>query len=116
VTKSFPGKSKQSNTTPAPDHLAAGAAELRSRAKACRITAGNVAACRRLEAAAELLAPESDEGGEVLTAPVEMQPEAGTGQRRSKSRKARRAAEVAPEVEGDADLDDIDVDLDDEEA
>jgi hypothetical protein len=118
VTKSFREKSKQSPTTAAPDHLAAGAADLRSRAKACRITADDVAACRRLEAAAELLAPESDEGAEALTVPVKMEAEGGSSQRRSKSRKPRRAAEVAPEAEDDAELDDIefDADLDDEEA
>lgn len=52
----------QSNPTQPADHLAAGAADLRARAKACRSTGGRVKACRRLEAAAQLLEPEVEPG------------------------------------------------------
>ena len=106
---------QQKNPTPTnnvPDHLAAGAAELRSRAKSCRITSGNVSACRRLEAAAELLSPVEPADGAAEVADVQA---AGKERAKPKGRKSPGPApEVPAEVEDDAEPDDLDDDADDE--
>jgi hypothetical protein len=105
-------KSKQSTTTAISDHLTAGAAELRSRAQACRINAGNVSACRRLEAAAELLSPEPPEAEEAL---AESAPEPAGSRRRGKSPKPSRVVKDQ-DIDLDDDIDLGDVDDADEEA
>jgi hypothetical protein len=103
------------STNNVPDHLAAGAAELRSRAKSCRITSGNVSACRRLEAAAELLSPEAVEPAEEAAEGAAEALASGKGRGKAKGRKSRGPApEVTADVEDDDELGDVDDDADDD--
>lgn len=108
-------EAKKESNVEVPDHLAAGAAELRSRAKACRISVGNATACRRLEAAAELLSPATVEPADgAAEGTVDVQA-AGKGRGKAKGRNSRSPApEVTAEVEDDAELADLDDDGDDD--
>lgn len=97
------------------DYVAETAALIRTKAKSCRITSGNVSACRRLEAAAELLSPEAVEPAEEAAEGAAEALASEKGRGKAKGRKSRGPAPaVTADVEDDAELGDVDDDADDE--
>jgi len=101
------------------EFLSSGAKDLRHRAEACRVAGGKIA-CRRLDAAAELLDPGSPATQEPTTPakPTKAKPARGKAQRAAQEAARVKVAEL-PDEDGDDDghedgLDDADLDEDDD--